>query len=142
MQANILGRTRGLKFGSLAAENIISELAQLGIATGGHYSGAMLATIVWWGLYNNAWAKKEILDVDFEQVVDWVDEHHKPGDPEAGVLIEIARCYEDSKASKTALATLETTLSELKKKVAKMRTTSTLPSPKAGKNSKASASDD
>jgi len=135
IQANILGRQRGLKFGSLAAENIMSELVALGISTGGSYNNAMLTVILYWGLFNNAFAKRETLDVDMDQIEDWVDENVQ--DPETGkVLEQIVRTYEESRASKLVLETLEKTVDEVKKKMAEIQTTpSTSRNRKAGKSS-------
>jgi hypothetical protein len=122
IQANILGRQRGLKFGSLAAENIMSELVALGISTGGSYNNAMLTVIIYWGLFNNAFAKRETLDVDMSQIEDWVDENVQ--DLETGrVLEEIVRTYEESRASKLVLETLEKTVEEVKKKMTTIKTT-------------------
>jgi len=117
IQADVLGRTRGLKFGALAAENIILEIAQLGVAaSNGNYSGAMMASIIWWGLQNNAYVKRETLDLSFEEVVDWVDEHFTSDNELAPVFTAIARTWEESKASKMVLEHLQKTLEEIKKK--------------------------
>jgi hypothetical protein len=131
IQADILGRTRGLKFGALAAENITSDLMTLGVATGGNYTSTMIATIVYWGLFNNAIAKRQELDVSFEEILDWTDENY--ANPEVGKILEdICRCYEDSNAAKTVLETLEKTAAELKKKMARIRESSTSKRRRAG----------
>ncbi len=114
-QATILGKVRGLKFGSLAAENITMELVALGAATGGNYSTSMITVIIYWGLYNNAWSKKEDIDFTFEQVSDWVDEN-AGNDELVGVFGEIAKCYEASTSTKQTIERLEQKLDEIKKK--------------------------
>jgi hypothetical protein len=114
-QATILGKVRGLKFGSLAAENITMELVALGAATGGNYSTSMITVIIYWGLYNNAWSKKEDIDFTFEQVSDWVDEN-AGNDELVEVFGEIAKCYEASTSTKQTIERLEQKLDEIKKK--------------------------
>jgi hypothetical protein len=115
LQADILGKARGLKFGTLAAENILVELSALGVATGGNYNSAMMATVIYWGLYNNAFVKKETLDVTFEQICDWVDDHWYDA-AQQKIMTEIVQTYETSKHSVMVLEKLEKQLEELKKK--------------------------
>lgn len=74
IQADILGRTRGLKFGMLAVQQIGMEMKKLGKVFG--YNSMDLAAvpvIIYWGLFNNCYIKKEDPDFTFEDVVDFVD---------------------------------------------------------------------
>ena len=123
IRAYILGEERGLKFGNLAAENIVVRLTQLGIATGGsNYSGAMISTIIYWGLFCNCIAKEVEPDFSFEDVMDWVDDMTNEPTPEtAEMLTRIVRTYEESKAARSVLSKLERMTEELKKKTAEIR---------------------
>lgn len=115
IQQDILGKTRGLKFGSLAAENILPELAQLGVITGGNYTSAMLTVVIYWGLYNNAFVKRQELDVSFEEVSDWVDENWS--NEESYPAIEaIVKAWEASTSTKKLLDVVKD--GEVKKKTA------------------------
>lgn len=116
-QANVLGKVRGLKFGSLAAENITMELVALGASTGGNYSTSMMTVIIYWGLYNNCWVKKEDMDFTFEQVSDWIDENANNPEVE-DVFVEVVKCYEQSSSTKQTIEKLEAKLEEIKKKTA------------------------
>jgi hypothetical protein len=98
-QLELLGRTRGLKFGALAAEQILISLAKLNIETQGFYSNSMLAIIIYWGMFNNCYAKREDPDFTFEQVVDWVDEYQFDDD-KALKMADVVKCFEESKSSK------------------------------------------
>ena len=130
--APIMGRTRGLKFGNLAAENIVIKLAQLGIATGGNYSGTMIAVILYWGLFNNCIAKNQDVDFTFEEVLDWVDDvSTDPTQEITDTLTSVVRCYEESKAARVVLQGLEKMTEELKKKTAAIQASISTP-PKAG----------
>lgn len=102
IQADILGKTRGLKFGSLAAENILPELAQLGVITGGNYSSAMLSVVIYWGLYNNCFVKRQEMDFTFEQVCDWVDENWT-NEAVHPMIQDIVKAWEDSTSTKKVL---------------------------------------
>lgn len=124
IQADILGKNRGLKFGTLATEQIFLELAKLNAHTQ-FYNTAMIAVIIYWGLYNNSFVKREDLDVSFEELSDWVDENMDKQD----IFTEIVNCFEQSKS--TQLMT-EKVNEEVKKKTTDL----TLPQKKAGKNSK------
>jgi hypothetical protein len=112
IQQDILGRQRGLKFGSLAAENILPELAALGVATGSDYSSAMIAIVVYWGLFNNAFAKRQELDVTFEQVCDWVDEIWTDTSKQEAVQA-IVKAWEESTTTKTLLEKVSEKKTEL-----------------------------
>ena len=74
IQADILGRTRGLKFGMLAVQQIGMEMQKLGKVFGDNSIDlAAVPVIIYWGLFNNCYIKKEDPDFTFEDVVDWVD---------------------------------------------------------------------
>lgn len=129
IRAYILGEDRGLKFGNLAAENIMVKLTQLGIATGGaNYSGAMISTIIYWGLFCNCIAKEVEPDFSFEDVMDWVDDMTNEPTPEtAEMLTRIVRTYEESKAARSVLSKLERMTEELKKKTAAIQASISTP---------------
>jgi hypothetical protein len=114
-QQTILGQLRGLKFGTLAAEQITMDLVELGVATKSNYSSGMIASIIYWGLYNNAFVKRVELDVTFEQVSDWLDENWTNKEIEP-VLTDIVKCYEDSKQAQIMLERLKDGAEDLKKK--------------------------
>ena len=95
----ILGKTRGIKFGALAAEQIMIELSKLGTATNGYYSNSMIAVVIYWGLFNNAYVKRDELDITFEQVVDWVDEHLND-EASAKAFTDVVLVFESSKSTK------------------------------------------
>lgn len=116
IQAEILGKVRGLKFGTLAAENITMELVSLGAVTGGNYSTSMMTVIIYWGLYNCEWSKKQELDLTFEQISDWVDMNARK-DEVVKVFAEIAKCYEESTTTQETIAELKDKVEEIKKKM-------------------------
>jgi hypothetical protein len=137
IQAEILGKTRALKFGALAAENIFTELYALGVATSGVYSSEMVATIIYWGLYNWHRHKKVDMDVDYEQVADWVDDKFYD-ETSQELFNQIVRCYEDSKSVKMLEQNLAKSLDGVKKKMEHQKQNlSTSPDPKAGSTSEA-----
>jgi hypothetical protein len=112
MQANILGRDRGLKFGALAAEAITLDLVKLAADTGGNYSPAMFSIVIYWALYNNAVVKRVELDVSFEQVSDWVDDNWRNKELEP-LFKQIAECYEKSKHTQAVIDDLREKLDEV-----------------------------
>lgn len=138
IQANILGKVRGLKYGNLAAENILVKISALGAATGGHYNSSMVAVIIYWGLYNNAFVKDDLpMDVNLEQVSDWVDDNWHDEEAQK-TMASIVETYENSKHSKLVLERLEKKLEELKKKkvpTPSSKTDQISPRGKAGKRS-------
>ena len=74
IQADILGRTRGIKFGMLAVQQIGMEMQKLGKVFGDNSIDlAAVPVIIYWGLFNNCYIKKEDPDFTFEDVVDFVD---------------------------------------------------------------------
>lgn len=115
IQANILGKPRGLKFGTLAAEQITMDLVALGVATQGNYSSAMISSIIYWGLYNNTFVKRAELDVTFEDVCNWMDENWNDKEVEP-LITDIVKCYEESKQSKLVIKNLSDSVEEIKKK--------------------------
>jgi hypothetical protein len=94
IQADILGRTRGLKFGMLAVQQIGMEMQKLGKVFGDNSIDlAAVPVIIYWGLFNNCYIKKEDPDFTFEEVVDWVDSNI--GNPD--LFTPILQAFYDSK---------------------------------------------
>lgn len=124
IQADILGKQRGLKFGTLATEQIFLELAKLNADTN-FYNSAMIAVIIYWGLYNNSFVKREEMDFTFESVVDWADENTD----QVETITNIVRTWEDAKSTQIMK---EKVSEELKKKNQDL----TSPQKKGGKKSK------
>ena len=94
IQADILGRTRGLKFGMLAVQQIGMEMQKLGKVFGDNSIDlAAVPVIIYWGLFNNCYIKKEDPDFTFEDVVDWVDSNI--GNPD--LFTPILQAFYDSK---------------------------------------------
>jgi hypothetical protein len=116
IQAEILGKVRGLKFGTLAAENITMRLLALGSATNGNYSSAMMSIIMYWGLFNNYFVKQQDMDFDFEQVSDFVDEKFGKPDTEE-YFSPIIKAYEESQRTKDYIEGLKGKIEEVKKKM-------------------------
>jgi hypothetical protein len=94
IQADILGRTRGLKFGMLAVQQIGMEMQKLGKVFGDNSIDlAAVPVIIYWGLFNNCYMKKEDPDFTFEEVVDFVDENISTPD----LFTPILQAFYDSK---------------------------------------------
>jgi len=94
IQADILGRTRGLKFGMLAVQQIGMEMQKLGKVFGDNSIDlAAVPVIIYWGLFNNCYIKKEDPDFTFEDVVDWVDSNISSPD----IFTPILQAFYDSK---------------------------------------------
>ena len=94
IQADILGRTRGLKFGMLAVQQIGMEMQKLGKVFGDNSIDlAAVPVIIYWGLFNNCYIKKEDPDFTFEEVVDFVDENISTPD----LFTPILQAFYDSK---------------------------------------------
>lgn len=123
IQADILGKIRGLKFGTLATEQIVLELAKLNADTN-FYNSAMIAIIVYWGLYNNSFIKREQMDYTFEDVVNWIEDNLDKQE----TLTEIVQCFEGSKATKLLIESAEEVKKKMNDSISKPK--------KAGKNSK------
>lgn len=94
IQADILGRARGLKFGMLAVQQIGMEMQKLGKVFGDNSIDlAAVPVIIYWGLFNNCYIKKEDPDFTFEDVVDFVDSNISTPD----LFTPILQAFYDSK---------------------------------------------
>jgi len=93
IQIDILGKMRGLKFGMIAVQQITQEAQRLGKYLGPSVYFAMVAVIVYWGLYNNCHVKREDPDFTFEDVSDYVDEHIT----ETQKFQDVVQCFYQSK---------------------------------------------
>jgi len=67
MSADVLGKTRGIKFGMIAIQQIMTKIES------GMPEVAILYELLYWGLWNNCYVKKEVPDFSFEEVCDYVD---------------------------------------------------------------------
>ncbi len=116
IQADILGRTRGLKFGMLAVQRIGMEMQKLGKVFGDNSIDlAAVPVIIYWGLFNNCYIKREDPDFTFEQVSDFVDENIST--PE--IFTPILQAFYDSKFLQP---TIQPTQEEQKKSSTSKRT--------------------
>lgn len=97
IQAEVLGRRRGLKFGMLAAQRIMLEAQRLNASLGSDVDMALVPVIIYWGLFNNCYVKREDPDFTFEEVCDWVDENLT----DTETFVAIVKCFYDSKIVKT-----------------------------------------
>jgi hypothetical protein len=93
IQIDILGKMRGLKFGMIAVEQITRDAQRLGKYLGPSVDFAMVAVIVYWGMYNNCHVKREDPDFTFEDVSDYVDEHIT----ETQKFQDVVQCFYQSK---------------------------------------------
>lgn len=93
IQTDILGRKRGLKFGMIAIQQITLDAKRLGAVLGNEIDMALVPVIIYWGLYNNCYIKREDPDFSFEDVCDFVDANLTDTDKFA----EIVRCFYNSK---------------------------------------------
>jgi hypothetical protein len=83
-----------LKFGMLAVQQIGMEMQKLGKVFGDNSIDlAAVPVIIYWGLFNNCYIKKEDPDFTFEDVVDWVDSNI--GNPD--LFTPILQAFYDSK---------------------------------------------
>lgn len=79
MNANVLGRNRGIKFGMPAIKQIISKIPnddqKKGMSSEDlDFAQSMLMyEMVYWGLRNNCYNKKEEPDFTMDEVREWVD---------------------------------------------------------------------
>jgi hypothetical protein len=96
IQMDVLGRKRGLKFGMLAAQRIMLEAQKLNATLGTEVDVALVPVIVYWGLFNNCFVKREDPDFTFEEVCDWVDENVN----EPNMFVEVIKCFYDSRVVK------------------------------------------
>lgn len=69
MNADVLGKNRGIKFGMMAVEQIMTAMS------GGLTGVGLLYEMLYWGLRNNCYVKSDTPDFTKEQVCDWVDDH-------------------------------------------------------------------
>jgi hypothetical protein len=120
MQADILGRKRGIKFGTIAIRQITLYSEKNGKALGETLDLALIPIIVYWGLFNNCYIKQEDPDFTFEDVVEFVEDNMDKPD----VFSEIVNCLWTSKLVAGAASTDD----KAEKK------SSTLPKRKAGTN--------
>jgi hypothetical protein len=93
IQVNILGKMRGVKFGMIAVQQITLEAQKLGKVLGVSIDFAMVPVIVYWGLYNNCYVKREEPDFTFEDVSDFVDENLT----DTKIFEDIVTCFYQSK---------------------------------------------
>jgi hypothetical protein len=93
IQVNILGKMRGVKFGMIAVQQITLEAQKLGKVLGVSLDFAMVPVIVYWGLYNNCYVKREEPDFTFEDVSDFVDENLS----DTKIFEDIVTCFYQSK---------------------------------------------
>lgn len=93
MQADILGRKRGIKFGTIALRQITLYSEKNGKTLGESLDLALIPIIVYWGLFNNCYIKQEDPDFTFEDVVNFVDDNI--GTPE--IFTDIVKCLYSSK---------------------------------------------
>ena len=93
IQVEILGRKRGIKFGMIAVQQITLEAQKLGKVLGVSLDFAMVPVIVYWGLYNNCYVKREDPDFTFEDVSDFVDENLS----DTKIFEDIVTCFYQSK---------------------------------------------
>jgi hypothetical protein len=119
MQAEILGRKRGLKFGTIAIRQITLYSEKNGKALGETLDLALIPIIVYWGLFNNCYIKQEDPDFTFEDVVEYVEDNISTPD----IFTDIVKCLYSSK-----LVSGNVTASDEKEQ----KKSSTLPKKKAG----------
>lgn len=93
MQAELLGKKRGIKFGTIALRQITLYSEKNGKALGESLDLAIIPIIVYWGLFNNCYIKQEDPDFTFEDVVEYVEDNMD----KAEVFGEIVKCLWTSK---------------------------------------------
>ena len=103
INVEILGKNRGLKFGMLATQQIMLEVARLNKQLGNEVDIAVIPVVVYWGLFNNCYVKREDPDFTFEQVCDWMDDNSD----KMGLFAEIMQTFYDSKLIKDSIETEE-----------------------------------
>jgi hypothetical protein len=96
IQMDVLGRRRGLKFGMLATQRIMLEAQKLNTTLGTEVDVALIPVIVYWGLFNNCYVKREDPDFTFEEVCDWVDDNIS----NPGLFTDIIKCFYSSRIVK------------------------------------------
>lgn len=103
MKADILGRKRGIKFGTIAIRQITLYSEKNGKALGETLDLALIPIIVYWGLFNNCYIKQEDPDFTFEDVVEFVDDNISK--PE--IFTDIVKCLYSSKLVSVAVTTID-----------------------------------
>ena len=92
----MLGRVRGVKFGLPAVQQITLETQKLGKTLGENLDAVVVPIIVYWGLWNCCYVKREDPDFTFEAVVEWVEDNlHR-----SELLAEIVKCFYESRVVK------------------------------------------
>ncbi len=119
---SILGRVRGLKFGMIAVQQINQDAQKLGLKLGASVDLAMVPVIVYWGLFNNCYVKREDPDFTFEDVADFVDDNIS----NPVMFQDIVKCFYESKIVTGAVAANVDPVDEKK--------STTLKNKKAGKS--------
>ncbi len=95
---DVLGRKRGLKFGMLAKQQISLESQKLGrVLNGNSVDFALVPVIVYWGLFNNCYIKREDPDFTFEDVVNFVEDN--VGSPD--LFTPVLNCLYESSVTAT-----------------------------------------
>lgn len=102
IQAEVLGRRRGLKFGMPAAQQIMLAAHRLNKTFGNELDLVLVPVIVYWGLWNNCYNKQEDPDFTFENVSEWVDDNLDKAD----MFGEIVKCFYESKVVASSLEKL------------------------------------
>ena len=98
IQMDVLGRKRGLKFGMLAKQQISLESQKLGqVLNGNSVDFALVPVIVYWGLFNNCYIKREDPDFTFEDVVNFVEDN--VGNPD--LFAPVLNCLYESSVTAT-----------------------------------------
>lgn len=101
IQMDVLGRRRGLKFGLLAQNQIALETQKLGqVLAGNAVDFALVPVILYWGLFNNCYIKREDPDFTFEDVVNFVDDN--VGTPE--IFTPVIECLLHSRTADNGTA--------------------------------------
>ena len=102
IQMDVLGRRRGLKFGMLAAQQIMLQAHKLNATLGNSIDLALVPAIIYWGLWNNCYNKQEDPDFTFEQVSEWVDDNMD----KAEMFGDVVKCFYESKVVASSLEKL------------------------------------
>ena len=113
-ELTILGRKRGLKFGTLAFERLGAALDIIE-QSGEYYTTKFTADLVYAGLVNNCYRKNEQPDFTYQDVFDFVDDN--ANDPEVvKELAAVIKAFEQSKPLQDALEAVNKASEESKKK--------------------------
>lgn len=74
-QLEFKGKTRGIKFGMLAVQQIMLAANKLNLELGNEIDIVLIPEVIYWGLYNCSYNKREIVDYTFEDVTEFVDDN-------------------------------------------------------------------